>query len=455
MEKLLGIKDNILNSKKFNILKNYLEKFFSSDFYIIAIFLIAIINWKFQLIWLIFSISVLVLFIIYLLKISKLRLIPLALSIIISLRLDVLTEYFILFIVSGIIIILLFVFNLVRKKIHFNNGIFIGMILVFFSKIFSLINSPVLASSIQGVGMWGFYSILFLYLINENDINKNIKYSRYYFSKTLVYLSLAVFIEIILYYFENGLGHNIIQFYGRDDIHFGWAVPSLVANLYLIILPILLYYYSLNQRKYYLLLIIAIDLLMLHLMLSRGAYLAMIILVLPLVLKVIHDVKHKTDFIKALIYSVIIVLLGMILVAIPTGYVKEFFDFLSSKGPTTQERQLMSNIGLNVFQQYPLFGGGASSSEYYLSIGIDSKYYENVIVQTLANTGVVGFISFVYYIIQVFKYSLIKNRFNSYILIIVIALIIEGLVETTFYTPLIMVMLAFIFPLLATDVENE
>ena len=453
MEKINKMKEKVINSSKFLKIKTIFNKFFSSDLYIIMLFIIAIINWKFKLTWLVFLSSILFNVLIYILKVSKLKIIPIAISIIISLGLEDTTRYIIPLLITGSVLLVFISYDLIKRKIDFNNKIITGMVLIFIASIFSLVNSPVLLTSIQGISMWVFYILLFLYMFNMEDIKKDKDYARYYIAKIFVYFSLAIFIEIILYYIEYGIGQNVIAFYGGNEINFGWAEPQHIANVYLLILPILVYYFTLDQKKYYLLLIIGIDLAMLHLMLSRGAYLAMIILLLPIILKAVNDVKRKTNFIISVIYFTIIILVLMIVVAIPTGYVKDFFAFLSTKGHTLEDMELMSRIGIGVFERYPLFGGGFGSSRYYLSIVMDNRYYENFIVQTLSDIGIVGFIAFGYYLFSIFKYSTIKDKYNSYVLLIVIALTIQGLMETTFYNPLVMILLSFIFPLMTSKEE--
>ncbi len=139
----------------------------------------------------------------------------------------------------------------------------------------------------------------------------------------------------------------------------------------------------------------------------------MIILGLPLLLKIVSDVKHKTNFIITLIYLTIIALLIILLVAIPTGYIKEFFDFLSSKGLSIEDIELISRIGFRVFQRYPLLGAGANSANYYISIAIDNRFYDNFVIETLANMGLVGLISFGYYLYQIVRYCIKKNKYNK------------------------------------------
>lgn len=451
MERLLGLKRRICNGKFFSNFSNYFHRFIVSDIYIITLFLVAIINWKFKIIWLALIFHSLIIFLIFIFKESKTKFLPIAFSLMIAIRFDLITNYFLPLLITASILTIIFIISFIRKNPKLNNGIFIGMILILFSKIFSLVNTPVLYDSLKEVALWAFYSILLLFLINLEDNKIDIDFQREYLAKVFIYLSLGVFIEIVIYYLEYGLGQNIIRFYGSNDVHFGWANTSTVSMLYLIVIPILLYFYTLDQKRYYILLIIGINTLMLHLMLSRGAYLALIILSLPLILKTLHDVKHKTNFVITLIYITIIVLLGLIIIAIPTGYVKDFFDFISSKGLSIEDKELITRIGFNVFQRYPLFGGGDGSARFYLKIAIDANRYDNFLIETLANIGIIGIVSFGYYLFYIIKYSLYKNKFNSYVLLVVIGVIIQGLMETTFYNPLVMVMLVFIFPLLTTE----
>lgn len=452
MNRIHEIKNKILENKYLDKAKNWFLKFFENDLYIVLLFIVAIINWQFKLVWLIFGFGILCILLIYFFRIPKEKLIPIAVASIISLRLEEDINYLIPVIISSFIIIILLIYDLLRKPAIAKNEILIGFILIFIAQIFSLINTPVLKTSLRAVFMWGFYILLFLYLLNLDFSDNNL--GRYYIARVFAYLSIAIFIEILLNYFENGLNTNIIDFYGSQVINFGWADSSQIAMVYLIILPILLYFYTLNQKKYHTLIVAVLDIFMLHLMLSRGAYLAMVLLLIPLIIKTINDVKHKTKFIITIIYSSIVVLLILILVAIPTGLIKEFFDFLGQKGLSQEERQLIARIGFNVFKRFPLFGGGINSSEYYLSIAITKRYYDNFIIQTLADIGIIGFIAFGYFVFQLFRHAIIRNKYNSYVLLSLIALTIQGLIDTTFYNPIVMILFTIIFPLLATS-EDE
>ena len=454
MEKLIELKNKFFQSNYYQKISFYLNKFFTSDLYIIVLFLIAIINWKLKIFWLVLISFCIFIFLIYLFQIPKVRMLPIAFALMIAIRLDLITNHFWTLMLIALVLSCFFIYNFFKKKPKFNNGIFLSFLFILFSKIFSLVNTPVLIDSLKGISLFSFYTILYLYLFNLfNEESK--EYNRDYLAKTFIYLSIALFLEIIIYYIEYGLGENIIRFFGSNDVHFGWSSTSTFAALYLLIMPILFYYYTLHEKRYHILVIIIINILMLHLLLSQGAYLVTVILSLPLILKVTHDVKEKANFIITVIYFTVIILLFLLIIGIPTGYVKELFTFLNTKGLTTKEKTLISNIGFSVFQRYPLFGGGANSAKYYLEIATNINNYENFIIQTLANTGIIGMIAFLYYLVEVLRYCLIKNRYNSYVLIVVIGVIIQGLMETVFYNPLVMIVLVFLFSLLTFEKEKQ
>jgi len=169
---------------------------------------------------------------------------------------------------------------------------------------------------------------------------------------------------------------------------------------------------------------------------------------LPFFIVFFTDIKNKVAFTQKSLFLISFVLIALLIIAIPTGLVKNFFAILNSRGLSLAGRELLYRIGFNVFLRYPLFGGGIYTSEYYLSLVSTSVYYHNFIIQTLATIGVFGMIAFSYYLYQVFRQSLWKCSYNNYIFIIILGITVHGLFDTTFYNPIIMIILSIILPLM-------
>jgi O-antigen ligase len=108
-----------------------------------------------------------------------------------------------------------------------------------------------------------------------------------------------------------------------------------------------------------------------------------------------------------------------------------------------------------VFKQYPLFGGGVYTSQFYISRVSESVYYHNYLIQTLATIGIIGLAAFLYYLYQILRGVTRRHDYNIYVFFIVLNMMVHGLFDTTFYNPLVMVMFSCILPLLSMENNNH
>lgn len=130
---------------------------------------------------------------------------------------------------------------------------------------------------------------------------------------------------------------------------------------------------------------------------------------------------------------------------------KEYFkdiQFFEDNG-----REELFVIGWDLFKQYPIFGAGSYSGGYYLK---DSNLgtYHNYIIQAIATTGIVGLISLGYFVYTMIKTSIKKDCFNILYLISIMYILIHGIVDNSFYNPIIMIFLAITMPFLEQYHEN-
>lgn len=447
MAKIVNLYNSLNNQKQFKKISSFLKTFIDSDFYILLLMIASIINWKLKVVWPIFIIVIFLFILIYIFRINRIRLIPIILFSIIALRLEDTGDYLWPSIIAMGIVLPIIVIDLFNKPIMFDNKIFIGMLFILIAKCFSLVNTPEIITTFYGIIKWLFYMLAFLYFYNKREFD-SIENNRQYLVKSLTFLGVAIFIEIFLLYLENGKGTNIISFFSSGNVNFGWAAISSVATIYLIIIPMLMYCFSMDQKHYSFIIMVFISLIALLLMLSRGAYLAIILTILPLLIYFISNVDDKTKFVKVMLFIFIFLLFGLLVIGIPTGIVKSFFDVLNERGLSFSGQQLLYNIGLKVFQRYPLFGGGANTASFYLAIATEAHHYENYLIHTLASMGLFGLIAFIYYLYQIFKQATIIEKYNIYGLFVVLNMVIQGLFDTTFYNPLVMILLSLIFPLM-------
>src|SRR5690606_11782255 len=146
---------------------------------------------------------------------------------------------------AGIFILPLAVYDLVRKKINFNNPLFIALVFCFLASLFSLINIPgeFLIYGVIGILQAFAYCDLFLYFWNKKEKDD---YRR--IGENAVYLSLAIALQIIIF---------LIQYKGDvlgKRIKLGWSASNSLAMVYLLLIPLAFYAY-LDTGKWHLLLI--------------------------------------------------------------------------------------------------------------------------------------------------------------------------------------------------------
>lgn len=417
-------------------------QFFNSNIYIIIMFLIALANWYFKIIYLLLPIAAIFFSLIILLDINRNRLIPLILFSMTGIRLQNINDYIIPVIIGSVIVIPILIIDLFRiKTLFYKSNILKSLYGLLGAMILSLITTQYFGLAIQGVLQMIFYVLLILYLYNKQTLNK--EEDRLYVAKIFVYWGLLIFFECFLFFLTNADLSNPASFYTSKRTNLGWGITNYIAIVYLVIIPITTYYYIMNQKKYHILLVLLIDIATFILMMSRSGYLAFLILILPFLFRIILDVTDKIKFYKILMAISIIVLIISLFVIIPSGLVKTIFNALDNRGFSLSGREKIYQDGLNAFKEYPLFGTGVYTSEMYIST--TNKYYHNYLIQTFATLGLVGAIAFGYYIYTLIKQCLIKNKFNYYVLFVVLAMLIHGLFDTTFYNPLVMIILSVLF----------
>jgi O-antigen ligase len=129
-------------------------------------------------------------------------------------------------------------------------------------------------------------------------------------------------------------------------------------------------------------------------------------------------------------------------------------DYFRTLNLDPSGREEIFQTGMALFREHWLFGAGSYSGMTYLA-PYDLYTYHNYWIHTLATTGVIGLIAFVYYLIMILKSCFVKNRYNILVLFSVLVILIHGLVDNTFYNPKIMLFLSVILPLLVQNKREQ
>src|SRR5690554_421218 len=427
--------------------------FINSIYFIILVNLIAVVFWYLKLPLVTYIIYLVFVIIIILTNANRSAIGSLLLSGIIAYQIDegdyleFHALYAKIFIPLGIIVIILFTVDLIKRRKTFKlTPIFYGLLFLLIANILSFINvrgKEITFIATLGVLQLLGYLIIYAYLVNSNDIE-----GKKYISNVALVTATAVTVQFLIHYLTLG---NVDS---KHDNNLSWAISNTIAMFYFVLIPISLYNYFRNQKKFYIALISGINFFMMLFMLSRGNYLSTAVIAIPLVIMFIYLAKDKkrlfVDFLTIFCIGIVLAItLGaeLGLIDLLKGYFDDI-DFLDWSG-----RWNLFKKGWELFLEYPIFGAGSYTGAFYL-VDYHVGTYHSYLIQTIATTGIVGLVSLVYFIYVVIKTSLIKDNYNLLFLISFIYILIHGLVDNTIYNPVIMVFIAVTMPYLDKQYEN-
>ena len=285
---------------------------------------------------------------------------------------------------------------------------------------------------------WISYLLLF-FIVKDFDINykKKIPYFML-FSGTIVVL--GGYIQFFLYPSLRNL-----YYLGWDEhlyrMFSSFLDPNFLGTFLVLLLLLILgfFYKYLKERKLYLSLILSVlgitTLIATYLTYSRSA-LVMLIVSLASFLFLIGKKK-----------IILISILGLILIIflIPKSFKTEGTNFLRTA--SSEARIGSAEIAFKIFQGSPFYGVGFNAYRYAQNkYGLDNKDWmithsgagtDNSFLFVLATTGVIGFASFIYFILSFFvlaKKNLKKNIFSIILFSSLAGLIVNSLfINSLFY----------------------
>ncbi len=301
-------------------------------------------------------------------------------------------------------IILLFLIILLRvkkKEIKFTSliiPVLIFLLFLLFSAYFSSIDYRV---AIDGIRSYLEMFLFFLIIINYIDDKKKVN--------VLLDIASVVLLIISLY--------GIYQFIFKVSIPAAWidkdletsistrafsifGSPNSLAGYLILLLPpffMLFIEEKKNSKKIYYFFIVLISLFCLFFTLSRAAQLSIIASF------ILFTLLYKD---KRYFFVILLILLAFI--SIPQIRIR-FMNLISPiyiEKAKTYGRIYRWNLALSIFSLYPLSGvgpggfGGAVASKLGMFEGL---YVDNYYLKTLVETGIFGFLSFLYLILSILK----------------------------------------------------
>ena len=331
------------------------------------------------------------------------------------------------------------IFDIAKTKFNFKNKILIALLIFLGANVLSLINitKDTIIWGLLGVAQTFAFALLFFYLSNrqkEGDFK--------YLGKNAAALGISIAVEFAIYaltYDGDMIGKNI---------KLGWGMSNSIAMLVTMLVPLTYSLYLQNQNNKFPLFAVIIELTVVLLMLSKGAYIAMAVVLVLLGILLLKKAKDR----KTLIYDHIFAfgLYGIVLLAIfqidslKQGFLL-YFERMDDRGWFIDASRIdIYKYSLSIFKRFPLFGSGSYTGVYYLVEGgfpANLIHYHNIFLHSLATLGIVGLGSFLYFLYVSIKSTFVNQSYNITVFIAIVGMIIHGMVDNTWYNPLIIICL--------------
>lgn len=411
-----------------------MKAFFESKWFPIIAYLVTMVCWYFQiqLPTICFAAASIILIIVSGAK--RINIVTLIFAGIISYRTTSYEGNFWPFLIAGLIVVPLSVYDLVRRKASLKDPIFIALALCFLSGLVSLVNvkREYLNYGIAGIFQPLIFAYLYLYLWNSKE-----KEDFRRVSESATWLSVAITLQVVIF---------LLTYEGQvlgKRINLGWSSTNSLAMMYLLLFPLTLYLY-LDKGEWYVLPILGLDVAALFLTLSKGAYLAFAILLIPFLVYVYKDINNKRQFLYGILMFAVFAILALgVMFAIPSirEGALEYLRKMSERGWFNDKARIeIYRYGAEVFKRYPLFGSGIYTAKPYLiekGYSPELKHYHNYVIQCLATVGVFGLLAFGNFILQIFRKAW-KHPYNIAVAFAAAAMLLHGLVDNTWHNPIIM-----------------
>jgi len=283
--------------------------------------------------------------------------------------------------------------------------------------------------------------LLILFFVPFNIKNyKNLNYN------FLAFSSLGVILGIITYI---NLPPNITEAILLREIDIGWIRSNALASLLLITLPYsLIIMISENYSLLYRIIISiisAVTIMTIIITGSRSAVLGMII-EFAFFLYYFLYIKRKFPKFNFIILFMFLIVIFILYIKFPAWEIIGWrFTSENIISRDLNTRIMIQEASYKLFTMHPLIGNGIASTGGIESIRSGKVFQaHNYLLQTLAESGILGlssFLMFISYLVYILYQDLTRNKYNPNIyqytfatLVMLIAVLVQGLFENTFGT---------------------
>jgi len=429
-------------------LTNAIRNFINSDIYIYVIFAFTVLAWYLKIQVIAMSIYVAVLLLIILLDVKRINIITLIMGTVINFREDRMEANVKIMLIFAIILIPIILYDLIRRKPKFTDQILVAMLIFLGVNILSLVNTnkDTIILALVGVGQVVLYVVIYLYFFSYYEEGDKIK-----IGKNAMVMGMSIFLELVLLLIS--LRGKVIS---KSSIDLGWGLSNYMAITVNVLIPLTFYVYLENQKHKEALITVLLEIIVVILTFSKGAILTLALVAIPFYICGYLFIKDKKKFVKESLLCLLIMGISFAVIAsikpLWNAFIN-YFEAMNSRGWFNDPSRIkIYKKGLELLKSHPLLGVGPYTGQYYLENNIN---YHNYIVQTLATLGLLGLGSFCYYLYTIIKRLVSTNRYHLMVFFVIIIMCIHGLVDTTWYNPLIMVIVSFYTAALQTKTSFD
>jgi O-antigen ligase len=330
---------------------------------------------------------------------------------------------------TPVAIILGIIIHVIRFKVRFfKGGMLIGIVVMFVAMILSSFNAPVVNLNYIFYAAIGLlYALIYFFYTNslEGDHKE-------YLLRMFFILGVLISVQTLIFYLRVD---DVLLALENKQINLGWGISNYVATYLIMFIPATFYFAKKVKINTPFVIIAVFEIIMLIFTLSRGGMVAFAGVLVLLMIYLFSKNNWKASLVNLLIISVV-------------SFLIVYFNYDAFLAIYVRLKELMlSDTGridiwkdaLQKFLEHPLFGGGIFART---SDVADYRMYHNTLLHTLATFGILGVISLLIQVWQMFK--IVLKKFDSMSAILAISLIgahAHGMVDNIYFMPQFMILL--------------
>lgn len=289
------------------------------------------------------------------------------------------------------------------------------------------------------------FLIIVLFYVLFSTTSKN---NKVYLSKSLLYFGATIALQVFYFYFTNGFSTYL-------TITMKWGVSNAGAIILLMVLPVSAYTVMHRRPDLFHIALIFLEFAGCIATLSRGG-IAVMLIVFPITcIYIVYRSEHRIEMV---IYMTIMIGISFFVISqniniLKTYCIKAWEEMFNADGSLNSSFRWGSDdsqykIAIKTFKNNLLFGEGTS----YSATGNSVAFYHELFLDIAAKLGLVGCAAYLIHFIQ--KYKLLLKRMTSFKVLVLIGMLgggAYGLIDVSYFNYIYL----FVLVIIMTYVEKE